>query len=68
VSFAANTLCIASQQVFTVVIVYFVIDLVRKLLDTHLDTAYWPKYRRKKTMFFEFISTTPGVVISNYSY
>jgi hypothetical protein len=31
VSFAAITLCVASQRVF---IVYFVIDSVRKLLDT----------------------------------
>jgi hypothetical protein len=39
-SFAAITLCVASQQVFivvvvvVVVVVYFVIDSVRKLLDT----------------------------------
>jgi hypothetical protein len=32
VSFAAITLCVASQQVF-IVVVYFVIDSVRKLLD-----------------------------------
>jgi hypothetical protein len=32
VSFAAITLCVASQRVFAVV-VYFVIDSVRKLLD-----------------------------------
>jgi hypothetical protein len=32
VSFAAITLCVASQCVF--VVVYFVIDSVRKLLDT----------------------------------
>jgi hypothetical protein len=31
VSFAAITLCVASQRVF-VVVVYFVIDSVRKLL------------------------------------
>jgi hypothetical protein len=35
VSFAAITLCVASQ-VFIVVIVYFVIDSVWKLLDTPL--------------------------------
>jgi hypothetical protein len=36
VSFAAITLCVASQRVFiVVVIIYFVIDSVRKLLDTH---------------------------------
>jgi len=33
VSFATITLCVASQRVF--VVVYFVIDSVRKLLDTH---------------------------------
>jgi hypothetical protein len=35
-SFAAITLCVASQRVFIVlaVVVYFVIDAVRKLLDT----------------------------------
>jgi hypothetical protein len=32
-SFAAITLCVASQRVFIVVSVYFVIDSVRKLLD-----------------------------------
>jgi hypothetical protein len=34
VSFAAITLCVASQRVIIVLIVYFVIDSVRKLLDT----------------------------------
>jgi hypothetical protein len=34
VSFAAITLCVASQRVFNVVSVYFVIDSVRKLLYT----------------------------------
>jgi hypothetical protein len=34
VRFAAITLCVASQRVFIVVSVYFVIDSVRKLLDT----------------------------------
>jgi hypothetical protein len=33
VSFIAITLCVASQRVF-IVVVYFVIDSVRKLLDT----------------------------------
>jgi hypothetical protein len=40
VNFAAITLCVASQQVF-VVVVYFVIDSVRKLLDI-------PSYKRIK--------------------
>jgi hypothetical protein len=34
VNFAAITLYVASQRVFIVVVVYFVIDSVRKLLDT----------------------------------
>jgi hypothetical protein len=34
VSFAAITLCGASQRVSTVVSIYFVIDSTRKLLDT----------------------------------
>jgi hypothetical protein len=34
VSFAAITLCVASQRVFIVINVYFVIDSIRKLLDT----------------------------------
>jgi hypothetical protein len=38
VSFAAINLCVASQRVFIVVSVYFVIDSVRKLLDT---PSYW---------------------------
>jgi hypothetical protein len=33
VSFAAITLCVASQRVFIFVVVYFVIDAVRKILD-----------------------------------
>jgi hypothetical protein len=42
VSFAAITLCIASQRVFIVVGVYFFINSVRKLLDT-------PSYNRFET-------------------
>jgi hypothetical protein len=34
VSFDTITLCVASQRVFIVVSIYFVIDSVRKLLDT----------------------------------
>jgi hypothetical protein len=34
VSFAAITLCVASQGVFIVVSIYFIIDSVWKLLDT----------------------------------
>jgi hypothetical protein len=40
-SFAAITLCVAFQRVFIVVSVYFIIDSVRKLLDTpsYVSTA-----------------------------
>jgi hypothetical protein len=38
VNFAAITLYVASQRVFIVVSLYFVIDSVRKLLDT---PSYW---------------------------
>jgi hypothetical protein len=34
VSFAAVTVCVAFQQVFVVVVVYFVMDSVLKRLDT----------------------------------
>jgi hypothetical protein len=34
VSFAAITICFASQRVYVVVVVYFVIDSVRNLLNT----------------------------------
>jgi hypothetical protein len=34
VSFVAITLCVASERVFIIVVVYFVIDSVRKVLDT----------------------------------
>jgi len=33
-SFAAITICVASQRKYTVLVVQFVIDSVRKLLDT----------------------------------
>jgi hypothetical protein len=39
VSFAAITLCVTAQQVF-IVVVYFVIDSVRKLLDTPSYMSY----------------------------
>jgi len=45
VSFAATTLCVASQRLF-VVVVYFVIDSVRKLLDTSSYTASQPRNTR----------------------
>jgi hypothetical protein len=44
VSFAAITLCVTSQRVF-IVVVYFVIDSVRKLLDT-------PSYSKDRIFLF----------------
>jgi hypothetical protein len=45
VSFAAITLCIVSQRVF-IVVVYFVIDSVRKLLDTpSYSDLFWNSHR-----------------------
>jgi hypothetical protein len=46
VSFAAITLCVVSQQVF-VVVVYFVIDSVRKLLDTF---SYCPESTKNQQL------------------
>jgi hypothetical protein len=43
-SFSAIPLCVASQRVFIVVSVYFVIDSVRKLLDTLSYVAFWNKH------------------------
>jgi hypothetical protein len=45
VSFAAITFCVACQRVFIVTVVYFVIDSVRKLLDT-------PSYVPSNGMWF----------------
>jgi hypothetical protein len=48
VSFAAITLCVASQRVFIVVDVYFVMDSVRKFLDTPLfvvEIEFGPKLK-----------------------
>jgi len=61
VSFAAIILCVASRRVFIVVGVYFVIDSVRKLLDTLLmctlhvnffNIIYVVFILRKKFIFF----------------
>jgi hypothetical protein len=48
VSFAAMTVCVASQRVFIVVSVYFVIDWVRKLLDT-------PSYQHDFKLYTQFM-------------
>jgi hypothetical protein len=48
-SFAAITLCVASERVFIVFVVYFVIDSVRKLLDTLSYTASQHRRPRLET-------------------
>jgi hypothetical protein len=74
VSFAAITLCVASQQVFIVASVHFVINSVRKLLDTPLYIhgtyevrtqdpsalrGYWDQSRETiKEFFFSKLYTT----------
>jgi hypothetical protein len=53
VSFAAITLCVASQQVF--IVVYFIIDSVWKLLDTPLYVAY---HTQQTCRFFNDVLST----------
>jgi hypothetical protein len=54
VSFAAITLCVALQRVFILVSIYFVIDSVRKLMDT-------PSY-----VFTRFLATSICEGVSNF--
>jgi len=54
VSFTAITLCIASQQVFIVVSVYFIIDSVWKLFDTPLHLHYITKQYTPSVFFLLF--------------
>jgi hypothetical protein len=55
VSFATITLCVASQRIFIIIVVYFVIDSVWKLLDTSSyninDKFKLHKYNINKTRF-----------------
>jgi hypothetical protein len=39
VSFVTITLCVASQRVFVIAVVYFVMNSVRKLSDTPSDNC-----------------------------
>jgi hypothetical protein len=55
VSFAAITLCVASQRVFIVIAVYFVIELVRKLLDTPSDVSKLTSGFCSCTRFFQHL-------------
>jgi hypothetical protein len=56
VSFAALTLCVASQRVFIFVLVYFVIDSVRKLLDTPSYISFMDLSERKVNVTKTFAS------------
>jgi hypothetical protein len=60
VSFAAIIHCVASQRVFIVVFNYFVIDSVRKLLDTpsYLTERHALKtYRRVEGQIHAFLTS-----------
>jgi hypothetical protein len=56
VSFAAIILCVASQRVFIVLSVYFVIDSVRNLLNTHSYVARIWKQKCILISVTEFLS------------
>jgi hypothetical protein len=56
VSFVAITFHVASQRMFIVVSIYFVIDSVRKLLDRPSYTNY--KANCRKESFTDVISTS----------
>jgi hypothetical protein len=61
VSFAAITLCVASERVFTVVVVvvvYIVIDSVRKLLET----PSYPTVRSYLLTYLQSRSLTHSIV------
>jgi hypothetical protein len=49
-SFAAITLCVASQRVFIIAVVYFVIGSIRKLLDTPSYVTYSSKLWQSTTL------------------
>jgi hypothetical protein len=62
VSLAAITLCVASQRVFIVVSVYFVIDSVRKLLDTpSYEAGHSPPSMGDGENSWRYTSITPYV-------
>jgi hypothetical protein len=67
-TFAAITLCVASQRVFIVVSVYFVIDSVRKLLGTpSYDINYGGILSNKNVIFnlSKIYICTAGKMVSN---
>jgi hypothetical protein len=56
VSFAAITICVASQRVF-IIVVYFVVKSVRKLLDT---PSYPSILLEELSKVLKFSVKTPG--------
>jgi hypothetical protein len=50
VSFAAITIGVASERVFIIVVAYFIIDSVRKLLDT--SSCIFGTYIRRSVNIF----------------
>jgi hypothetical protein len=73
VGFAAIPLCVASQRVFIVVSVYFVMDSVPKLLDTlsklrRLSQArvyLWQGYHSNECFF---LPSSPLICVPLYNY
>jgi citrate lyase synthetase len=65
--FCFITLCIASQRVFVVVAVYFVIDSVRKLLDTpsYIISAYFPNFVMKDRRMVSSCQTLSRLIFFN---
>jgi hypothetical protein len=59
VSFAAITLCVASQQVIPEASVYFIIELVRRILDT---PSYVPPEHDAIKAYRRSGSTAPRVL------
>jgi len=65
VSFAAITLCVASQRVFIVVSVYFVIDSARKRLDI---SSYIVSFSFHSRICFIFLFVPVHAYFRTYSH
>jgi hypothetical protein len=62
VNFAAITLCIVSQRVFIFVDLYYVIDSVRKLLDT---PSYFRLLLRETKRLQPYVQATRHTAVSD---
>jgi len=62
--FATITLCVASQRVLIVIVVYFVIDSVRKLLVTHS----YASIMRRKCLERNLGKTFPDFILAHAMY